>query len=113
MANIGDIYSVKIFYDDNPSQHKTRPVLVVNVEEELGLYTIAEITRTGPKNPPTYFDQFKEPIFDWRRAGLNSSSFVKTHKIHRVPEDKLLKFCGELEGNELVRILNRIVEVNT
>ena len=113
MAGIGDIYSVKIFYEDDPSQYKTRPVLVVDVEEELSLYTIAEITRTSPKNPPTYFDQFKEPIFDWRRAGLNSPSYVKTHKIHRVPEDKLLRYCGELGSNELVRILNRIVDVNT
>lgn len=113
MAGIGDIYSVKVFYNDNPSQYETRPVLVVNLEEVLGLYTIAEITRTGPKTPPTYFDQFKEPIFDWKRAGLISPSYVKTHKIHRVPEDKLLKYCGELESNELVRILNRIVEVNT
>lgn len=113
MAYIGDIYSVRVFYDDNPSQYKTRPVLVVNVEEGLSLYTIAEITRTSPKTPPTYFDQFKEPIFDWRKAGLNSPSYVKTHKIHRVPEDKLLKFCGALESNELIRILNRIVEVNT
>lgn len=113
MASIGDIYSVRIFYDDNPSQYKTRPVLVVNLDKELNLYTIAEITRTGPKTPPTYFDQFKEPIFYWRRAGLNSPSYVKTHKIHRVPEDKLLKYCGELESIELIRILNRIVEVNT
>ena len=59
MPNIGDIYSVEIFYDDNPSESKIRPVLVIDVEDNICLFV--EITTTSPKTPPTYYDQFKEP----------------------------------------------------
>ncbi len=114
MAKTGDIYSVRIFYEDNTQEYKNRPVLIINVEEDLvNFYTVAEITKSAPSNPPRYYDRFKEPILHWRKSGLKSPSYVKTHKIHKIPEDKLLKFCGELEENELIRILYRIVEVNT
>lgn len=110
MANVGDIYTVEIFFEDFPDQSKLRPVLIVDVEDNL--YLFAEITSTPPKAPPTYFDRFKEPIHSWREAGLLNPSYVKTHKLHRAQEDKLLIYRGKLEGAKLITILNRIIEVN-
>ena len=110
MASIGEIYTVEIFFDDDPSKSKLRPVLIINAENNI--YTFAEITSTPPKVPPTYFDRFKKPIQDWQKAGLLNASYVKTHKLHRSGEDKLVKYRGKIEGEELIAILTRIVEVN-
>lgn len=112
MANIGDIYWTEIYYEDKV-ESKVRPVLVVNDEVGSSLLTIAEITSSPPNSPPIYFDQYKEPIYKWKDAGLSRLSFVKTHKLHRIAKNELGTYCGELDWNEFLRILDRIIAVNT
>ncbi|MEL7658597.1 MAG: hypothetical protein AAGU75_22120, partial [Bacillota bacterium] len=82
MPNIREIYRVRIFFEDDPTQFKTRPILIIDVDSDSELFTITEITSSMPKNPPTYHDRYKEPIINWRRSGLNEPSYVKTHKIY-------------------------------
>ncbi|KUO73230.1 MAG: hypothetical protein APF81_14015 [Desulfosporosinus sp. BRH_c37] len=50
-----------IFFEDNPSEFKIRPILIIEVDPDSALFTIAEITSSQPKIPPTYHDRFKEP----------------------------------------------------
>ena len=113
MPDIREIYRVKVFFGENPSEFKIRPVLVIDADPDSRLYTITEITSSPPRVPPTYHDQFKEPIINWRRAGLTEPSYVKTHKVFRVEQDKLLQFVGEIPGADFDRILDRIIEVNS
>ncbi|ABR48283.1 hypothetical protein Amet_2124 [Alkaliphilus metalliredigens QYMF] len=112
MDNFGDLYLVRIAFDDNPHVAKNRPVFLVNHLSESKLYTIAEITKSSPKRPPTYFDQYKEPINKWKQAALDKKSYVKTHKLHNVGYDKLFRKIGETAQEDAIRIVNRIVEVN-
>lgn len=49
MADVGDIFTVEIFFEDFPDKSKLRPVLIVDVEDNL--YLVAEITSTPPKMP--------------------------------------------------------------
>jgi mRNA interferase MazF len=111
MINIGNIYWLEVFYEDE-DESKVRPVLVVNYDKNSNLLTIAEITSSPPNNPLTYFDQFKEPIYKWKEAGLSRLSYVKTHKLHRIDKDEIGSFCGELDSDEYIRILDRIIETN-
>lgn len=113
MPDLREIYRVKIYFEDDPSQFKIRPILIIDVDSDSGLFTITEITSSKPKVPPTYHDQYKEPIINWRRAGLTEPSYVKTHKIYRIEQDKLLEFVGEVPGIDFDRILDRIIEVNS
>ncbi|MHB1405546.1 MAG: type II toxin-antitoxin system PemK/MazF family toxin [Desulfitobacteriaceae bacterium] len=113
MPDIREIYRVKVFFEDNPSEFKIRPILIVDFDTDSALFTITEITSTQPKVPPTYHDRFKEPIINWRRAGLTEPSYVKTHKIFRIEQDKFLEFVGEVPGLDFDRILARIIEVNS
>lgn len=111
MDNVGYISWLEVYYEDK-DESKVRPVLVVNYEKESGLLTIAEISSSPLNNPPTYFDQFKEPIYQWKDAGLSRLSYVKTHRLHRIAKDELGPYCGELDTDEFLRILDRIIDVN-
>lgn len=111
MDILGNIYWLEIYYEDK-NESKVRPVLVVACEKDSNLLTIAEITSSPPNSPQTYFDQFKEPIYKWKEAGLSRLSYVKTHKLHRIESDEIGSFCGELDISEFIRILDRIIDVN-
>lgn len=112
MSNIGEIHSVIIYYDKNPEDYKIRPVLIIDFDDDTNICTFAEITSSPPKTPPTYYDQYKEPIYKWKEAGLQKLSYVKTHKIHKAHQDKLVIHNGRIDEQELMRILYRIVEVS-
>ncbi|MFA6808944.1 MAG: type II toxin-antitoxin system PemK/MazF family toxin [Eubacteriales bacterium] len=111
MNIVSNIYWLEIYYEDK-NESKIRPVLVVAYEKDCNILTITEITSSPPNNPPMYFDQFKEPIYKWKDAGLSRLSYVKTHKLHRIDRDEIGSFCGELDIDEFLRILDRIIEVN-
>ncbi len=116
MADIKDIYLVKIYYEDNQKHFKNRPVVIINKntnEAEEELYTISEITSSKPKTPPSYYDEFKEPIIKWKKAGLDKMSFVKSNKLHLVKSDKLYKKIGVMENDDFFRIVKRIIEENS
>jgi mRNA interferase MazF len=107
---IGDIYSVEIYFEDNPSQSKLRPVLIIDIEDNV--YLFAEITSVAPNNPPAYYDQFKIPINSWQQAGLLKPSFVKAHKLHKAEEDKFIIYRGKIEYPECTNILKKIIQLN-
>lgn len=113
MPDIRHIYSVRVFFEDNPSEFKIRPILIIEVDHDSALFTITEITSSLPKVPPTFHDRFKEPIINWRRAGLTEPSCVKTHKIYRIEQDKLLKFIGKVPARDFDRIVAKIIDINS
>lgn len=44
---------------------------------------------------------------------MTEPSYVKTHKIFRIEQDKLLEFVGEILGRDFDRIIARIIEANS
>lgn len=88
-------------------------MLIINYLHEDNTYVIAEITKTKPKIPPTYYDQFKEPIEKWKQAGLHEKSYVKTHKLHRIESDKLINRIGKTDTTDFNNIIERVIEVNS
>lgn len=112
MAEIRDIFIVKIYYEDDCNKWKHRPIVIVNKIQNNDLYVISEITSQSPKKPPSFYDQFKEPIVKWKKSGLNKMSFVKTNKIYKVSGDKLYKKIGVMDTDDYIRIVKRIIEVN-
>lgn len=105
MLNIGELYLVRIAYDDNSNKSKIRPVLVINKDDLTNSCTIVEITGTAPKNPPTYYDQFKKPITRWREAGLDKPSYVKIHKTHNIKINNLHEKIGFIDTSDFYNII--------
>lgn len=107
--SIGDTYTVLIAYDDNPLKVKRRQVLIVDIEDDQPVViTIAEITRTAPKNPPGYYDQFKVSIDHWAKAGLHNRSYVKTHKVYKISSRSLKTYVGRMDSTDLANVINQI-----
>ena len=113
MPKIGDIYTAIIYYRGSSGNSKPRPVLVIN-DLGSGFYTIAEITSVPPKNPPSYYDGFKESIIKWKECGLDEASFVKCkdNNIHKVEGIRLHQYIGSIDPNDFNNIINKILICN-
>lgn len=112
MNEIGDVYKVLIYFDDGTNRYKSRPALIINKQtfQGVNIFTIAEITSVSPKSPPTYYDGFKVPIREWGKIGLDKKSYVKTHNIHKIEEDKLYEYIGKMNNKDFELIFDTIIE---
>lgn len=111
MAYIGEIYTAKIFYQDDEENYKVRPILVLN-NTDNNFITIAEITSIPPKNPPSYYDKFKELIIKWKQAGLNEPSYIKCKNVYNIENILLYDFIGVMELSDFINIINKINDYN-
>lgn len=108
MPNIGDIYTAIIYFRGRSGNSKPRPVLVLN-DLGNGFYTIAEITSKKPKNPPSYYDQFKEFINGWHKCRLDEPSYVKCKNIHNIEGIRLHDYIGSMDYKEFILITKIIL----
>ena len=111
MVEIGNIYVMKVYFKEESGDFKDRPVLVFN-QDETGLYTVVEITSVPPKNPPGFYDGFKEEIKKWQKCGLDQPSYVKCKNTHRVEEEKLYKLIGTMSVDDFNNIIDKLTEYN-
>ncbi|AGA70080.1 PemK-like protein [Desulfitobacterium dichloroeliminans LMG P-21439] len=74
--NVGDIFWLDVEFEDDPDSSKRRPAIIVggNADE---LFILVSTTSQPPSNPPSYHDQFKIPILNWRNNGFTKPSWVK------------------------------------
>lgn len=110
MPDKGDIYSIKVFYQGTTGPYKTRPVLIINNTPDKK-YTIIELTSVSPKDPPGYYDRFKEKVEKWDKYGLDKQSYVKCKNIHNVEDVDFLEYIGTMDLDEFERIIDKIVKV--
>ncbi|MDD3833616.1 MAG: type II toxin-antitoxin system PemK/MazF family toxin [Oscillospiraceae bacterium] len=103
---------ILIYYKGRSGNCKVRPVLVLNTLNN-GWCTIVEITSVAPKNPPGYYDLFKEPILKWKECGLDEPSYVKcnSNNIHNVEEIRLRNKIGKVDYNDFINIVDKIVNL--
>jgi mRNA interferase MazF len=111
--NISEVWITIVYYKGTSGPYKKRPVLVLNHHETSGLYTIAEITSVPPKSPPTFYDQFKEPINDWLNCGLDEPSFIKCANIHNLDRVRLERRIGIMEESDFIHIVNKVIETRS
>ena len=114
--SIGDIYWIEVGYEDSPEESKVRPAIIIS-EEDGTLLILVATTSVPPHDPPKYYDQFKIPILNWRKAGLLKPSWVQGYKLiplMKADLSKLVKrdgFIGrmpELDFNYLLTEVERI-----
>jgi len=106
-----DIYLVRIYFKGQSGTFKTRPVLILNNLSD-GWVTIAEITSVPPKQPPSHYDKFKEPILKWAECGLTNPSFIKCKNIHNIEISRLFQKIGIMDDDEFINIIEKIDSYN-
>jgi len=111
MPESRDIYIVRIYYKGQSGTFKSRPILILN-NLGNGWVTIAEITSVPPKQPPSYYDKYKEPIIKWAKYGLTELSFIKCKNIHNIEESRLYRKIGTIDEDEFINIIDKIDSYN-
>jgi mRNA interferase MazF len=111
MPDKQDIYSIKIFYKGTGGTSKVSPVLIIN-DTPIGKYTIVELTSIAPKDPPSFYDKFKEKIEKWNKYGLDEPSYAKCKNVHVINNTRFIKYIGTMDLDEFEHIVDKIVEAN-
>jgi mRNA interferase MazF len=112
MPELGDIYKIRIFFKGTFGTYKSRPVLVLEYDNDNCL--IAEITSIPPKNPPGYYDLVKEKIKDWEKYNLDKLSYVKCKNVYYIENSRLYEKIGSMKDTDEFRyIVSKIYEYNS
>jgi mRNA interferase MazF len=110
---LGDIYWIEVGYEGSPEESKIRPAVIVG-EEFRALLILVATTSVPPNDPPKYFDQFKIPILNWRKAGLLKPSWVLSLNLIRLTKGQLSKlvkeddFIGRMSNLDFNYLINEI-----
>lgn len=86
--NIGDLFYFYVAYEDNPSEYKNRPVLLLEENQNNVLLLIAT-TSQPRKHPLRWYDKYKIPIHNWRKSGLTKASWCLGANLIRLPRKEV------------------------
>lgn len=86
--NVGDIWLAWVEFSDHPGVGKVRPVVVLDVQEDVCLVIAAKVTS---KNLEADGSGKCIPILDWRRCGLRKPSYVRLDQRAELPIERLLR----------------------
>lgn len=87
MPEVGDAFYLEVEYEDVFDGSKIRPVIIIDKRDD-NIFLVST-TSQKPKNPPSYYDQFKIPILNWRRIGFKEPSWAKSYKLIQLSEEDL------------------------
>ncbi len=88
MFEIGEVYWLEVEYEDIPNESKRRPAIIIDKKEDR-LFILVSTTSQSPKDPPSYFDQFKIPIYNWRKIGLPQASWGLGYRLIELTNEEL------------------------
>lgn len=115
---IGDIFYSDVAYTEDPSKSSNRPVIVID-ELEGNILLLISTTTKERKSPPSYRDQFKIPIQNWRKTGLPNPSWCRGNILIKLPrrEAELLvdekSFIGRMHPEDFNVIIEEVERMNS
>ena len=101
----GDVVDAYVFYEDEPSKGKVRPVLVISPEEVFAL----ALKMTS--HPPRQNFPGEYQIIRWAQAGLPKPTTVRISKLLKIQYENIIKVRGRLAETDMLQIMyefNRI-----
>jgi mRNA interferase MazF len=104
-----EVFITKVYFKGQTGIYKTRPVLILNYDDVRDVCTLVEITSVAPKDPPKYYDTFKEEIMYWELCGLDEKSYVKCKNVHNVHGLELNQKIGIMHDDDFYRIVEKII----
>ena len=110
---MGEIFWLEVDFEDIPSESKRRPAIIVGIIEN-DLFILISTTSKYPSEPPSYFDQFKIPIYNWRKFGFSKPSWGLGHRLIHLTDKELKNlvkkedFLGYMSEIDLRNLNNKI-----
>ena len=115
--SLGDVFYFDVGFDDIPEESKRRPAIIM-IQEGEDLFILVSTTSIPPNDPPKYFDQFKIPIFNWRRSGFSKPSWGLGFKLIHVTRPELMgsvkkeDILGKMHVTDFDILLNEIEHIH-
>lgn len=100
--NVGEVWGVDFPFEDDPTQSKVRPCIILDVET-LEVLSV-KVTRHEPR------DEFDIPIFKWQEANLLEPSYARVSKTLLIPKNSFTKKYGMLNEIDLRNIINAFIK---
>jgi len=79
---------------------------------------LVSTTTQSPSEPPSYFDQFKISIYNWRKYGLSKPSWALGLRLIEFTEDELISviknedYIGHLNEIDLQHLISKIEQIH-
>lgn len=100
--NVGDVWEVIFPFEDDSTQSKPRPCVVMDVET-LEVLSIKVTTHDAR-------DEYDIPIFKWQEAGLIEPSFARVSKFTYINKQDFIRQYGKLHLKDFKNISNAFKE---
>lgn len=96
--NKWEVWFAKVYYEDDPSQSKKRPVVIISVEP---LICIAlKITTHEPRK--FYYGEYS--IKNWKAAGLVKPSVIRVSQKYNLIYNDFLQKLGRLSPEDILHL---------
>jgi len=114
--DVGDIFWLEVQYEDILNESKIRPAIIID-KKDNSIFILVSTTSQSPSDPPSYFDEFKIPIYNWRKIGLLKPSWGLGYRLIQLTESELnsvikrtdyIGRMSEADLNYLIRQIERI-----
>ena len=74
-----EVWSAWVKYEENPTEGKYRPVIVISVEKDVAKVLSIPITSARPR------DEYDIEVFDWQDVPLDKLSTARISKVLLIP----------------------------
>ncbi|PKM50702.1 MAG: PemK family transcriptional regulator [Firmicutes bacterium HGW-Firmicutes-7] len=103
--NVGEVWFVEFPYEDDLTQFKPRPCIVLDIEklEVLSIKVTSQDAR----------DDYDVPIFKWRESHLDKPSFARVSKTILLKKESFLKKLGDIHRDDFNNIVRKFMEYNS
>jgi mRNA interferase MazF len=111
--NTGDIFWLDVEFEDDPESSKRRPALIIGSTADE-LIILVSTTSQPPSDPPSFYDQFKIPILNWRSNGFTKPSWVKGLILLSYSNEYLMQkinpsdYISKMDENSFNYIVNEL-----
>lgn len=102
--NTKDVVIIDFTFEEDESQSKRRPAIVVQKDEKNLRVLVVKVTKTPPRN------KFDYEILDWVKASLNMPSTASCSQLRNIDVEEVHKKIGTLEDADFEEVVTRVVE---
>lgn len=96
------VWYAKFPYEDDPTQSKDRPVLVLAVDRENVMVAVMKITSTPPRNSIDFSLQ------DWSDIPIDHESTLCPTQVRAIKINSLRRLAGEISERDWNEALTRL-----
>lgn len=97
-----DVYWADVPFEEDPSQIKTRPVIIA----KNGVVYVLTLRVTS--HEPRVYDPYDYPLKEWKAANLNKPSTVRIRKLAKLAPNAIRDQIGTLHPADVLEIQCRM-----